>query len=130
MEQQAWKGVVYKPAILFNITSEEWAKCRRGCLRRDNYRCRRCGKRKPLVTAHHIVPRDEGGSNDLTNLISLCTQCHDYVEVEGFRTLAEIECLDDEPIRYAKDKGDNGRVEDFERPDWHKWVYGGQRRPN
>jgi 5-methylcytosine-specific restriction endonuclease McrA len=35
---------------------------RRAVLKRDNYRCILCA---------------EGGSNDLANLVTLCTACHD-----------------------------------------------------
>jgi len=31
------------------------------------------------VQVHHIVPRNEGGSDDIDNAISLCPNCHDEV---------------------------------------------------
>jgi 5-methylcytosine-specific restriction endonuclease McrA len=49
---------------------------RRAVLKRDNYRCILCGATRNLEV-HHIVPRAEGGSNDLANLVTLCTACHD-----------------------------------------------------
>lgn len=41
--------------------------------------CKRCGSKEDLG-AHHIIPRDENGSNSLDNLICLCNTCHDWVE--------------------------------------------------
>lgn len=29
------------------------------------------------LTVHHIIPRSEGGSHDLVNLVTLCRPCHD-----------------------------------------------------
>lgn len=43
---------------------------------RDKYTCQHCGKQHCLVEAHHIIPRSQGGSDDLENLITLCTDCH------------------------------------------------------
>ena len=42
-------------------------------LRREPW-CRDCGAR--ATVADHIVPRSLGGADDLTNLQSLCTSCH------------------------------------------------------
>lgn len=47
--------------------------------KRDERRCRGCRIAHGL-SIHHIVPRDEDGTNDPNNLITLCTSCHDYVE--------------------------------------------------
>lgn len=49
---------------------------------RDDYTCQDCGHKgesgnKPgNVQVHHIVPRALGGTNDKSNLITLCTVCH------------------------------------------------------
>jgi 5-methylcytosine-specific restriction endonuclease McrA len=44
-------------------------------LERDNYTCKMCGNKEELHV-HHIIPIKEGGSDDLTNLITLCVNCH------------------------------------------------------
>jgi len=41
-------------------------------------RCCICGKRHS-VALHHIVPREQGGDDDIDNAISLCPNCHDQV---------------------------------------------------
>lgn len=33
-------------------------------------------------SVHHIIPRSAGGSNDKTNLIHLCSECHDLIEMK------------------------------------------------
>jgi len=54
---------------------------RQQVLHRDNHQCR-CGrspKNTPgtVLDVHHIMPRSKGGSStDLTNLITLCSQCN------------------------------------------------------
>lgn len=47
---------------------------------RFNYTCQVCGlkedPKKPTLQVHHIIPRSEGGTNDLFNLTLLCDRCH------------------------------------------------------
>jgi 5-methylcytosine-specific restriction endonuclease McrA len=38
--------------------------------------CACCCEKKPL-TAHHILPRSRGGSDEIKNLLGLCRVCHD-----------------------------------------------------
>lgn len=47
-------------------------------LNRDNYTCQYCkGKHKDnKLEVHHIVFRSQGGSNEESNLITLCHTCH------------------------------------------------------
>lgn len=54
---------------------------RRECLERDNNRCLKCGKQKPLEL-HHIVPAYLGGIEESWNLISLCHRCHEFAPDE------------------------------------------------
>jgi 5-methylcytosine-specific restriction endonuclease McrA len=49
------------------------------CLLRDGYTCQHCGKRNGRLQAHHIVYREHGGKNTLTNLLTLCEACHKNV---------------------------------------------------
>lgn len=48
-------------------------------LNRDNYMCQYCkGKRKDSkLEVHHIIFRSEGGSDEESNLITLCHTCHE-----------------------------------------------------
>lgn len=40
--------------------------------KRDNNRCRLCGRNKNLII-HHIIPN---GSSEPNNLVTLCRRCH------------------------------------------------------
>lgn len=44
--------------------------------RRDNYTCQHCGQTEGSLHVHHVIPKAEGGTDDLDNLITLCVQCH------------------------------------------------------
>lgn len=56
------------------------------CLMRDGYQCQRCGKLHCRLEAHHIVYREHGGKDTLTNLLTLCETCHHKLH-EGKITL-------------------------------------------
>jgi 5-methylcytosine-specific restriction protein A len=45
---------------------------------RDNYQCKSCGKmeNEAQLTVDHIIPLAKGGSNDISNLQTLCFQCN------------------------------------------------------
>src|SRR6266852_6605092 len=49
------------------------------CLMRDGYTCQHCGKQGVRLEAHHIVYREHGGKDTLTNLLTLCAACHQKV---------------------------------------------------
>jgi 5-methylcytosine-specific restriction endonuclease McrA len=49
------------------------------CLMRDGYACQYCGKQKVRLEAHHIVYKEQGGKDTLTNLLTLCESCHKKV---------------------------------------------------
>lgn len=69
-----------------DIDSVEWRKRRRECFERDDHRCQFCEFQPSNLAdveklhAHHIVPRREGGENQLSNLITVCDSCHRTVE--------------------------------------------------
>lgn len=55
---------------------ESWRALRLACIERDGSRCRKCHATRGLE-AHHIVARADGGADELANLITLCSICHD-----------------------------------------------------
>lgn len=63
----------------------EWFDLRRRVLRRDNHQCRNCGISSNLCV-HHIVPVSEGGNETLSNLATLCRECHRRAHAERIRT--------------------------------------------
>ena len=59
-------------------------------LTRDNYTCQHCkGKLKDArLEVHHIVFRSQGGSDEESNLLTLCKTCHDRLH-DGTLTLKQ-----------------------------------------
>jgi hypothetical protein len=55
-------------------------------LRRSNYCCVLCGWDKSICDIHHIIPRRDGGSDDMNNLIGVCPNCHREIESENVYT--------------------------------------------
>lgn len=53
-------------------------KLRHQVFRRDGYRCRECGATNKQTRLHvdHIVPVSKGGTNELSNLQTLCETCN------------------------------------------------------
>lgn len=54
-------------------------KLRNDVLKRDNRQCSVCGATTNLEV-HHIVKVKHGGTNDMDNLITLCTRCHRAID--------------------------------------------------
>ena len=56
----------------------DWVEVRKTVLRRDNYQCVEC--RTPCRAAdadvHHLLPRASGGTDEPSNLVTLCDGCH------------------------------------------------------
>jgi hypothetical protein len=46
------------------------------CLMRDDYQCQQCGKKNCRLEAHHLIYREYGGKDTLSNLLTLCQVCH------------------------------------------------------
>lgn len=64
-----------------------WRRRRQECYERDRWICQDCGCKclatrdakqypKRKIQAHHLVSRRDGGTDDLSNLITLCMSCH------------------------------------------------------
>lgn len=55
-----------------------WDSLRRAAYTRDSYTCQNCGAKGTNVSlhAHHIVPLSRKGTNKISNLVTLCDQCH------------------------------------------------------
>lgn len=50
-------------------------KLRAQVVERDRFKCRGCGKAPDEI--HHIIFRSQGGTDDPSNLVSLCRGCHE-----------------------------------------------------
>jgi len=56
-----------------------WDRIRYMIFKRDNYTCQLCGKRTEDLHCHHIKPVALGGKSTPDNLITLCSECHEYI---------------------------------------------------
>lgn len=59
----------------------EWRKLRQIVLKRDHYLCQcdDCRRTNRINAAHdvdHIIPKAQGGTDDLSNLRAISTECH------------------------------------------------------
>lgn len=82
-----WKGGVSGDEVC-RMQRFEWRQRRLECYERDLWTCQDCGVKclnakdarrvdtKRKIQAHHIVRRRDGGSDDLSNLTTLCMSCH------------------------------------------------------
>ena len=71
----------------------DWDERKRRVKARDNYTCQRCGRQNLQLHVHH----ENGRSDDLSNLVTLCKECH-YDEHPFMRTAAEARSYKDEPL--------------------------------
>ena len=55
--------------------NRQWSRIRRDVFDRDGRRCQECGKAGRLE-CHHVVELQDGGTNDVGNLRTLCRGCH------------------------------------------------------
>lgn len=94
----------------------------RDVLNRDNCTCRRCNIKfdRRYLSVHHLTSRANGGSDDPSNLITLCNSCHDYVESNDLKSITAIVGSYEE-----KTVINDGDISE----DWHSWVYGGAKNP-
>jgi ATP-dependent DNA helicase RecQ len=55
-----------------------WEDTRRLVLARDEYKCVSCSAKVKSRDAdvHHLLPRSMGGSDEVSNLVTLCYGCH------------------------------------------------------
>ena len=56
------------------LLTDHWQAVRERTLRRDRYRCRKCGARTRLEVHH--VNYDRIGKENPTDLLTLCYKCH------------------------------------------------------
>jgi len=126
-----WHKTVYAKKEYTTMNVNMWRDTRNRIIERDKFTCQRCKKHHRTHTglsAHHIVPRAIGGQDDDDNLITLCNKCHDWIELRDFRTAIDIIESGIPESKQSKTPVRQVREETFSRPDWHKYVYGGQKR--
>lgn len=66
------KGKHKKPRTILDLSSRTVSKI----CRRLNLACSRCKWNEEVGDIHHIIPRNQGGTNEHGNLTYLCPNCH------------------------------------------------------
>jgi RecQ family ATP-dependent DNA helicase len=62
---------------LTGAAKEDWRRVRESILRRDSFKCVECATPcRDGADIHHLLPRSSGGSDEPSNLITLCDGCH------------------------------------------------------
>ncbi|MGZ9568790.1 HNH endonuclease [Alcaligenes nematophilus] len=57
-----------------------WRRQRKAALQRDYHQCRPCAAKGAVTYGNevdHIIPKFQGGTDDLENLQTICKDCHD-----------------------------------------------------
>ena len=63
--------------------SGEWLQARKRILERDNHTCQECGFAGKRLHVHHKELKRNGGTEDDSNLVTLCPACHLRVHWEN-----------------------------------------------
>ena len=63
-----------KSALTGKGSTTRWRKLREVVIRRDAGTCQQCGQ--PGSHVDHVIPRRLGGTDELSNLQLLCSQCN------------------------------------------------------
>ena len=67
----------YKPyKWQYQISNRLDENIRKAVILRDNYKCKECGKSNCVLEVHHIKAKRYSGKNNMGNLITLCSKCH------------------------------------------------------
>lgn len=67
----------YKPyKWQYQISNRLDENIRKAVILRDNCKCKECGKSNCVLEVHHIKAKRYGGKNNMGNLITLCSKCH------------------------------------------------------
>lgn len=62
----------------------EWKRIRARYVRKHPLceMCLKVGRTTPVEEVHHILPVNRGGTNEESNLMSLCRSCHNKIHIE------------------------------------------------
>jgi len=55
---------------------EDWVDRGKGIRKRDGNSCSICGRSNIELHVHHVTPLSKGGNNDVSNLMTVCIDCH------------------------------------------------------
>jgi 5-methylcytosine-specific restriction endonuclease McrA len=70
------------------LNKAQWQRIRKAVRARDGNACRNCAASGDWarLSVHHLLPANLGGTDDMSNLVTLCSTCHPIYE-KAARTL-------------------------------------------
>lgn len=82
--------MAYRGRTPKELGTAKWKNTRRYIRSRDGDRCRVCEASGAIqrMYVHHILPRAQGGSDDVKNLMLVCQSCHGKLEREAKQAAA------------------------------------------
>lgn len=75
-DARGWtKGMELYVRIVPKSPNQIYDSIKNQVLERDNGKCQKCDTTEK-IRVHHLIPRVCGGTDDLSNLTTLCSKCH------------------------------------------------------
>jgi len=100
MQNPDVNGTGYQEGPLFGWGYEN---IKQYVLDRDNHLCQLCKKKsKKYLRVHHIIWRDNGGSDRQDNLATVCTDCHDLIHTSPKDNAKLVDRLKGSHKKYQK----------------------------
>mgnify|MGYP006281058721 CR=1 FL=1 len=89
-----------------------WNSLRNEVLRRDEHTCQNCGQSTNVeLEVHHIVPKSKGGTHKMSNLRTLCKDCHSSIHTSQEAPTSTAQSESHSRVRY-KSKSHRKRPSD------------------
>jgi 5-methylcytosine-specific restriction endonuclease McrA len=103
------------------LSKAQWQRVRRAVRQRDGDACRNCGASGEWarLSVHHLLPAALGGTDDMANLVTLCSTCHPVYE-KAARTLTLPVDVPSARKRTTR-RRDNRHPAPFRGPDGQPW---------
>jgi len=85
IERHIFEAFSQKHSPAMRPDAETWEVIRTAILRRDGYKCKLCLSDDTTLQVHHLIPVEQGGETIPTNLLTLCSMCHETIHpwIEG-----------------------------------------------
>ncbi|MBO6274925.1 MAG: HNH endonuclease [Methanobrevibacter sp.] len=99
-----------------NGESKGFYNVKQAVLYRDQYTCQICGEKNLKFEVHHIIPRNQGGTNRMDNLTVLCKKCHHKIhngklefkkKVKSFKHSAHMNTMRKRLVELLKEEFEN-----------------------
>lgn len=112
-----------------NQNKGSWQSIRKEAISRDGGVCRFCDISNEehkdeygyALSVHHIIPKSDGGSNELDNLITVCRSCHKTIQHTQASAFAEL--ADDSSPETDSEDEDDAADEGDEVDEGDKWEF-------